>query len=229
MSPVTTTFRPRLRLPHHLLGLTSPSEPCTGSPAWSLPKSGPGVTPSRSATVGIEPPRPLVLDQRVAVGAHPVIDPEAAHLVAVVADRLPLVELHQLDLVGEPADDPAERPEQLPQAGRADDPQRALAALEVIRLQQAGHPEIVVGVVVGEVDLVHRHEPGRALHLALRALAAVEQQPLAAHPRQQAGRGTARGGHRAARAEEDDREVHRPTVAVAGVGRHATRLSARRP
>ena len=68
--------------------------------------------------------RALVLDQRVAVGAHPVLDLERAHLVAVVAHRLARIELDQVDLVAEPAEDPPQRLEQLEQAGRADHPQR---------------------------------------------------------------------------------------------------------
>ncbi len=213
-------------LPHHLLGADLAVRAAHGLAGLEPAEIGARRHPKTLGDPWVEAPRPLVLDQRVAVGAHSMVHPEAAHLVPVVAERLPVVELDELDVVGEPADDPAEGLEQLPQARWADDPQRAFAALEVIGLQQARHPEIVIGVVVRDVDLVHRHEPGRALHLALRAFAAIEEQPLAAHPRQQAGRGTARGGHRAARAEEDHREVHRPTVAVAGVGR---RLSARRP
>ena len=55
---------------------------------------------------------------------------------------------------------------------------------------------------VGEVDLVDLDQPQRALHLALRPLAAVEHQPLAA-ARDQHARGRApRRGHRAARAEK---------------------------
>ena len=88
----------------------------------------------------------------------------------------------------------------------------ALAAVEVVGLQQPRDAEVVVGVQVGDVDLVDLDEPGRALHLALRALAAVEQQPVAADPRQQAGGRAPRGRHRAAGAEEDHVHVHARSV-----------------
>src|SRR5262249_37624586 len=51
----------------------------------------------------------------------------------------------------------------------------------------------------------------------------VEQQPVAADAHQQACRRAPGGGHRAAGAEEDHGEVHRLTVAAAGVGRRLTR------
>ena len=86
----------------------------------------------------------------------------------------------------------------------------------------------MVGVVVGDVDLVHLHEADRAMHLALRSLAAVEQQPLASHPCEQAGGGSTRGGHRAAGAEEYDREVHAPTVSPLLSGRGDARRGGRR-
>ncbi len=72
----------------------------------------------------------------------------------------------------------------------------------------------MVGVIVGDVHLVHLDQAGGPLHLALRPLAAVEQEPLAAYPRQQAGCGAPRGGHGAAGAEEYHREVHAPTVSA---------------
>ena len=75
---------------------------------------------------------------------------------------------------------------------------------------------------VGEVDLVDLDQAERALHLALRPLAAVEHQPFAA-ARDEHARGRApRRGHRAAGAEEDDREVHASLRAYA-TGRSATR------
>ena len=53
-----------------------------------------------------------------------------------MANRVPLGELDQLHLVGEAAHDSAQRPEQILEPRRADDSQAALAALEVVRLQQ---------------------------------------------------------------------------------------------
>ena len=62
---------------------------------------------------------------------------------------------------------------------------------------------------VREEDLVQVDEADvRAQQLALRALAAVEEQPLAAAADERGGGSAARGRHRAGRAEEDDVEVH---------------------
>ena len=202
------------RLAHHLLGANLAVAPLHGLAGLKPAEVGAGLDPQARRQLGVEAPRPLVLDQRVAVGADLMLDLEAAHLVALVANRLALVELDQLDLVGDPAHDSVEGLEQAPQPGRPDDPQRALAALEVIGLQQPRQAEVVVGVIVGHVDLVHLDQARGALHLALRPLAAVEQQALAAYPGQQAGGGPPRGGHGAAGAEEYDREVHAPTVSA---------------
>ena len=94
-------------------------------------------------------------------------DRERAHLEPAVAQRSARLDLDQLNLVAQPAEDPPQRLEQLVQAGRPDHQQRPLAVLQVVGLQQARDPEVVVGVKVGEVDRVGLDQPGRALHLAL--------------------------------------------------------------
>ena len=137
---MTTTLRPRLRLPHHLLGARPSRRAAHGLAGLEPAEVGARRDPEPLGEPWVEAPGPLVLDQRVAVGAHPMVDPEERTSYPSWRTRLPVVELDELDLVGEPADDPAERPEQLPQAGRADDPQRALAALEVVGLEQARAP-----------------------------------------------------------------------------------------
>ena len=72
-----------------------------------------------------------------------------------------------------------------------------------------GQPEVVVGVVVGEEDLA-KLDQARATteQLALGALRAVEEQPLAPTADEQRGRRTLRRRHRPGRAEEDEVEVH---------------------
>ena len=67
---------------------------------------------------------------------------------------------------------------------------------------------------VGDEDLVDLDQPGRALHLPLGPLPAVEQQPVAAAPNEHARGGPPRRRHGAAGAEEDDVEVHGATVAA---------------
>ena len=62
---------------------------------------------------------------------------------------------------------------------------------------------------VREEDLAQLDEADvRAQELPLRALGAVEQQPLAAAPDERRGRRALGGRHRAGRPEEDDVEVH---------------------
>ncbi len=70
---------------------------------------------------------------------------------------------------------------------------------------------------VSDVEVVDLDEPGRALHLALGALAAVDEDAIAAGADEQArGRPPSRG-HGATGAEKDNVEVHRSeTVTPSG-------------
>ena len=69
-------------------------------------------------------------------------------------------------------------------------------------------PEPVVEVVVGEEDRVELRQPDRAQQLLLGALAAVEQDAVAAGAQQQRGQAAAGGRHGARGAGEEEREVH---------------------
>ncbi len=180
VSPVITSRRPRRVGPSTCSGSTGPSLPATSSPRCSLPKSGPSATPSDRASSGVEAAGPRLLDERVAEGGDPVLDRERLDRVAVEADAAAGLELVDLDRVADAADDPVEAVEEVGQPRRPVDDQRLLAVLHVPGLEQAREAEVVVGVQVGDEDLLHLDEPGRALHLPLRALAAVEQQPVAA-------------------------------------------------
>ncbi len=71
-----------------------------------------------------------------------------------------------------------------------------------------GRPEHVVGVEVGDVDLVDLEQADRAHELALGALAAVEQQLLAAAAEQGGGQAAARRGRGRGGAGEENVEVH---------------------
>ena len=88
-----------------------------------------------------------------------------------------------------------------------------LAPAQVVGLEQPGQPEHVIGVVVAEEHDVEIDEPDlRAQQLPLRALAAVEQDAIAATPDQRRG-GRAAGRRRRARgAQEDDVQIHRPSL-----------------
>ena len=84
-----------------------------------------------------------------------------------------------------------------------------LAAAEREGLEHPRQAEDVVGVQVGEEDVLEVAEPGvGAQQLSLRPLAAVDEEPVAAAADQRRGR-AARGGRRRARgAQEDEVEVH---------------------
>ena len=208
VSPLITSFRPARGSPITCSRIDRPGAALDPLAVLEALERRARRNPQARCFLGVEAPRALVLDQRVAVGAHPVLDLERTHLVAVVAHGLARAELDQLDLVADPAEDPPQRLEQLDQPRRPDHPQRALAIVEVVGLQQPRDAQVMVGVQVGDVDLVDLHEPGRALHLALRALAAVEQQPVAADPREQARGRPPRGRHRPPGSEEDEVHVH---------------------
>ena len=109
----------------------------------------------------------------------------------------------------EPPDDRREHGQQVAQPGRPVDLEALLAPAQVVRLEQPGQPEHVIGVVVAEEHDVEIDEADlRAQQLALRALAAVEQDAIAAAPDQRRG-GRAAGRRRRARgAQEDDVQVH---------------------
>ena len=92
--------------------------------------------------------------------------------------------------------------------GRAVDGQRPLAPAQVERLEHPEDPEPVVEVVVGDEDRVELRQPDRAQELLLGALAAVEQEAVAAGAQQQRGQAAARGRDRAGGAGEEEREVH---------------------
>ena len=66
----------------------------------------------------------------------------------------------------------------------------------------------MVGVEVGQEDLLQLDQPDRADELALGALAAVEQQPVAAAPHERGGQAALGGGRRARGSEEEHVEVH---------------------
>jgi hypothetical protein len=153
--------------------------------------------------------RTLVLGDRVAHGGHTVVDRKDEQPIVLTVERLAGAQLGHVDLVCQPAEDAAQRPEEVPEPGRPVDREGRLAPAQGERLQHPGEPEVVVRVEVRQEDLVQLDEADRgAQELALRALAAVEEQPLAAPAYEQRRWGPLRGRHRAGRAEEDDVEVH---------------------
>ena len=66
----------------------------------------------------------------------------------------------------------------------------------------------MVGVEVGDEELLQVDQTDRAEELALGALAAVEEQAVAAAPQERGGQPAAGGRSRARGAEEEHVEVH---------------------
>jgi hypothetical protein len=89
------------------------------------------------------------------------------------------------------------------------DRQRPLAPAQVERLDHPEQAEPVVEMEVRDEDRVQIRQPDRPQELLLRALPAVEQDPLAAGAQQQRGEPPARGRHRPGGAGEEERDVHR--------------------
>src|SRR5439155_26568330 len=123
--------------PHHLLRLDHAVRAPHRLASLQAPEVRAGADPEALRELGVEPARPLVLDQGVPVCAHAVLDGERAHLVAVVANRLARLELHQLDPIADSTEDSAKGLEQLAHARRTPDPKQALRALPVAALPEA--------------------------------------------------------------------------------------------
>ena len=124
----------------------------------------------------------------------------------------------QADVIREPPVHPLQVAHQAAQARRPVDGQRHVAAPHRKGLQHAGQSQEVVGVVVGQEDVLHVRQPHAAQQLALRPLAAIDQHAVAAAPHQHAGRGALDGRHRAGRAEEQDGEIHGRLSSLTGRG-----------
>ena len=154
MSPVIATVRPGRDSPITSSGRTGPSLALDLLAPLQGGEGGAFGDPEALGRLGVEAARALLLDQRVAVGAHAVLDREGLHLGAVVADRVAGVHFDQVEVVVGAADQPAQRLEEVVQAARPVDRQRLLAGGQVIGLEQPRQAEDVVGVEVGEVDLV---------------------------------------------------------------------------
>ncbi len=83
--------------------------------------------------------------------------------------------------------------------------QRPVAVPEVEGLEHAGQAQPVVGVQVRDEDLVEIGEADRAQKLALRSLAAVDQDAVASPADQERGQAAALTRPRTAGAREEER------------------------
>ncbi len=172
--------------------------------------------PEGARGLDVEAPGPVVLDEGVAVGLDAVVDRERGDHEVAEADLLVVLELDHVQGIPGPPDDRSQRlPEELLQAGRAEDVQRPVAVAHVEGLDHPRQPEPVVEVQVGDEDRVQLRQPDRAQQLVLGPLAAVEQDPLAARAQQDRGQAAPRRGNGAGGAGEEQGQVHRPGEASA--------------
>jgi hypothetical protein len=163
--------------------------------------------------VEVEAAGPGVLHERVAVRRQPVLDRECLDPVVLPVEAVPGAELLQRELVAEPSEDAPENAEELFEARRPVDGQGHLAPSESEGLQHPGQAEVVICVVMRQKDLGELDEPDRgAQELALRALAAVEEDSLTSTAQQRAGEPAFRGRDGTRGSEEDEIEIHRRSV-----------------
>ena len=113
-------------------------------------------------------------------------DRERHQVVFLALQDVAGLQLDELERVGQLPEDPPQRGEQLLQPRRPVDGQRQLAAAQREGLQHPRQAEVVVGVEVRDEDLAQLDQAHRgAQQLALRPLAAVEEQPLTAAAEEQ--------------------------------------------
>ena len=170
---------------------------------------GPVRHPERFRGRDVEAARTLVLAKRVAQRPDPVSHGERLHPVSVALDSVPGPQLDDDEWVGDPPDDDTERAEERARAPWAVNADRRVPAAQPEGLQHPRQPEDVIGVQVGEEDVLEVDEPDvRAKELPLGSLAAVDEQPIASATQDRRG-GAARGrGCGGSCPEEDEIEVH---------------------
>jgi hypothetical protein len=137
-----------------------------------------------------------------------VVDLEGRDPVTVALQLVIRLDLGELHAEREPADHRLEQRVHAPQAARPVDRERALALAEREGLQHPRQAEHVVGVEVGDEQLLELDQADRAHELPLRALAAVEQQPVAAAPHEGGGQPAPRAGRGARRPQKEHVQIH---------------------
>jgi len=190
-----------------------PSSSSTRSPSWSFENLGPTGTPSSSAR-SLEPALAVVLDERVTHRRAAVVDVERADLVALPVQRgVPGRDRLDGDGVARiGVDDAREFANLAAGPPRGVDGQGRLAVVEVPRLQQPRQPQHVVAMEVRDEHVRDGEAGPVAHHLALGALADVEQQTVAL-PVDHDGAGVALGRRDGAPGpQERHAQRHDPTV-----------------
>ena len=181
---------PPSRLAHHLVG----PHAADGLAVLQPPEVRPRGHAKRPGALGVEGTRARILDEGVAERGHAVVGRVGGDPVAVALELVVGLELDQLERERHPAHDRPQGCEQAAQPRRSVDGERPFALPQRERLEHPGQAEHVVGVEVGDEDLLQLDQADRADELALGALAAVEQQPVAAAPHQRGGQAAAGAG-----------------------------------
>jgi hypothetical protein len=195
---------PGARLAHDLLGRHAGDR----LPPLQAPEVGARRHAQPLRQLGVEATRPRVLEQRVAERGAAMAHGERDDLQVVAAHRLVGLEVADRQAVARAAVDRPQALEQRGRAGRPVDGERLLAVAQLEGLQHARQPEPVVGVQVGEKDVGQVGEPDGAHELALRALAAVDEDALAAAPHEQRRKPAPRRRNGARGAREEERQIH---------------------
>ena len=169
--------------------------------------------PERRGRLDVEATRPRHLHEGVPIRDGAVRDLEDDHPVLAAVECVAGTKLHELERIREFPEDPLERAEEVDEPRRAVHGERKTPSAQGERLQHPGEAEVVVGVEVRDEHLRQLDEPdGRAEELALRPLAAVEEDALPAATDQRPRQPPARCRHGARRPQEDEVEVHASSV-----------------
>ena len=157
----------------------------------------------------IEAPRAGCLADQVPESLRTVVDSEGADLVVASLDDVTRIELDGLDGVGQRSEDTAQGAEEIPKTRGAVEREWHIAPPQRERLEHAGQAEIVIGVEMREQDVLEVDQSDiRAEQLPLGALAAIDQETVAAPPDERCRCGPLGGGSRTRRPEEHNVQIH---------------------
>src|SRR6184192_580042 len=191
-----------------------------------LPPQVPFRNAGRPRFVGIKPPGTLMLTQRISHRSAAMLRREHVNLVRLpppgsrLPNRFAWLHLNDLDFERHPLDSELNRlAEYLLSPPRPIQPHRLGACLQPQRANQSDHAKEVVRVKMSEEDLRQREAHPVAHHLALGALAALEQESLPFPHERHRGDVALDGGPGGRGAQESHGKHGREYRAVEGGGR----------
>ena len=195
--------------------------------ALQAPEGRPGGHAEPRRETRVEAPGPRLLHEGPAEGRAAVAGGEGLHGVAVEGDVVARLELGDRELVAEPAREPADDREQVARAGRPEEVQRRSRSRRSKDLSMPGRPSQWSRWKWVRKIAETSGSPTERSELALRALAAVEEQlvaPAADQQRREA-RGARSARSRAVPAKNSERSI-RPEEGRAERYRRAPRPAA---